>query len=130
MWLIFCPTRELSIILKDEWKIVPKNAQENADYLTAAIQLGVTGGFMIDLSDELSEGDFVDSNGIAPTWTNWEPGDNTKKYFDGKDCVARFYLIETKLGTGFEFKLTPVCGIHRTSTGIETCHIFVSKVSC
>ena len=56
--------------MKDEWKIVPKNAQENADYLTAAIQLGVTGGFMIDLSDELSEGDFVDSNGIAPTWTN------------------------------------------------------------
>lgn len=75
-------------MFKDEWKIVPKNAQENADYVAASNALGA-GTFMLDLSDELSEGNFVDSNGVAPSWTNWEPGDNTKKHHDGEKFTRK-----------------------------------------
>ena len=75
-------------MFKDEWKIVPKNAQENADYVSASNALGA-GTFMLDLSDELSEGNFVNSNGVAPSWTNWEPGDNNKNGYDGKKFTSK-----------------------------------------
>lgn len=47
--------------LLDDWKFLPENAQENADYLKAAKTLGAS-GFMLDISDSVK----LETNFLRP----------------------------------------------------------------
>ena len=54
---------------------LPRNDKENDDYFKAFTGMGKTiKGVVLGLTDKVDEGKFLDKNGKAPVYTNWNKG--------------------------------------------------------
>ena len=62
---------------------------DNAKQDALAMKLAGTSRAFIGLTDRIKEGQFKWSDGSAPTYTNWAPGEpNDSKTVSGEDCVV------------------------------------------
>ncbi|MFH1467356.1 MAG: MopE-related protein [Pseudomonadota bacterium] len=84
----------------------------------SGIDAGFRNGFFIGLTDAASEGDFVWSDGLGGTWTNWGSGEPNDS--GGEDCA---YFVPTT-GAWNDIACTSV-----ESTRAYTCELRLSDVS-
>ena len=70
---------------------LPINSQQNIDFRREVLRLFTIMKttykvFVLDLNDVLNEGDFIDSFGNQPPFTNWQRGEPND--FNGEDYVT------------------------------------------